>query len=207
MILGLVEEVPSDVQAHGSQLLQRTISDIATTFIRFPSGAEAQVFVSWMHPFKEQKLIVIGEDGMALFDDQQPWEKKLTLFHSKVVWNEGKAQPSKGDADPVVLEPGEPLAAECQHFVECIKGECSPLTSVQDALDVVEILSRSTRAMSWTQENQPQRKCIKAAAQPNIHETAVIDQGCTIGQNTRIWHFSHILTETTSERVAISAKM
>ena len=26
------------------------------------------------------------------------------------------------------------------------------------------------------------------------HETAVIDDGCLIGKNTKIWHFSHIMT-------------
>jgi len=26
------------------------------------------------------------------------------------------------------------------------------------------------------------------------HETAVIDQGCTIGKGTKIWHFSHIMS-------------
>lgn len=25
------------------------------------------------------------------------------------------------------------------------------------------------------------------------HETAVIDEGCTIGQGTKIWHFSHVM--------------
>lgn len=29
------------------------------------------------------------------------------------------------------------------------------------------------------------------------HETAVIDPGCTIGDNTRIWHFSHIMSGCT----------
>jgi UDP-2-acetamido-3-amino-2,3-dideoxy-glucuronate N-acetyltransferase len=27
------------------------------------------------------------------------------------------------------------------------------------------------------------------------HETAVIDQGCTIGKGTKIWHFSHIMKD------------
>ena len=26
------------------------------------------------------------------------------------------------------------------------------------------------------------------------HETAVIDEGCEIGENTKIWHFSHLMT-------------
>lgn len=29
------------------------------------------------------------------------------------------------------------------------------------------------------------------------HETAVIDSGCTIGDDTRIWHFSHIMSGCT----------
>lgn len=29
------------------------------------------------------------------------------------------------------------------------------------------------------------------------HETAVIDEGCNIGDNTKIWHFSHIMPDCT----------
>lgn len=29
------------------------------------------------------------------------------------------------------------------------------------------------------------------------HETAVIDEGCTIGEGTKIWHFSHIMSNCT----------
>jgi UDP-2-acetamido-3-amino-2,3-dideoxy-glucuronate N-acetyltransferase len=29
------------------------------------------------------------------------------------------------------------------------------------------------------------------------HETAVIDEGCTIGEGTKIWHFSHIMPNCT----------
>ncbi|SCQ22447.1 acyltransferase [Tannerella forsythia] len=32
------------------------------------------------------------------------------------------------------------------------------------------------------------------------HETAVIDAGCSIGQGTRIWHFSHIMAGSTIGR-------
>ena len=27
------------------------------------------------------------------------------------------------------------------------------------------------------------------------HETAVIDEGCTIGHGTKIWHFSHLMKD------------
>ena len=28
------------------------------------------------------------------------------------------------------------------------------------------------------------------------HETAIIDEGCLIGKNTKIWHFSHLMTNS-----------
>ena len=29
-----------------------------------------------------------------------------------------------------------------------------------------------------------------------VHETAVVDEGCTIGRGTKIWHFSHIMKDS-----------
>jgi UDP-2-acetamido-3-amino-2,3-dideoxy-glucuronate N-acetyltransferase len=29
------------------------------------------------------------------------------------------------------------------------------------------------------------------------HETAIVDEGCTIGEGTKIWHFSHIMSNCT----------
>lgn len=38
------------------------------------------------------------------------------------------------------------------------------------------------------------------------HETAVIDPGCTIGDGTHIWHFSHIMRDAQSAGIVISAE-
>jgi len=73
MILSLVGEKPCDVTAQGGYYLHKTIADVTTTLLAFPGGGQAHVFVSWLHPFKEQKLAVIGDRAMAVFDDGQPW--------------------------------------------------------------------------------------------------------------------------------------
>jgi predicted dehydrogenase len=85
MILALCNEIPDHVTAIGHNYLHKYLADVTTTHLSFPSGVNSHIFVSWLHPFKEQKLIIIGEKKMAVFEDTQPWEKKITLFpHHKV---------------------------------------------------------------------------------------------------------------------------
>ncbi len=68
VILGLLGEMPNAVQAQGGNYLHEQIADITVTLLSFPSGVKAHIFVSWLHPFKEQKLIVVGDRKMAVFD-------------------------------------------------------------------------------------------------------------------------------------------
>jgi UDP-2-acetamido-3-amino-2,3-dideoxy-glucuronate N-acetyltransferase len=35
----------------------------------FASGVKVHIFVSCLHPFKEQKLVVVGDRNMVVFDD------------------------------------------------------------------------------------------------------------------------------------------
>ena len=85
MILSLVGTEPVKVEAVGGYFLHRTIADVTTTHLTFPGGEQAHIFVSWLHPYKEQRLVVVGSDGMAVFDDGEPWERKLLLYpHNRV---------------------------------------------------------------------------------------------------------------------------
>ena len=59
------------------------------------NGIQAHVYVSWLHPFKEQKLVVVGESGMAVFDDGLDWSEKLKLYPHQVNWVNGQPQPQK----------------------------------------------------------------------------------------------------------------
>ena len=74
MILSLVGQEPTEVSASGAYFLHRTIADVTTTHLAFPGGEQAHVFVSWLHPFKEQKLVAVGDRAMAVFDDSLAME-------------------------------------------------------------------------------------------------------------------------------------
>ena len=70
VILGLVGEFPERVQAQGGYYLHERIADVTVTCLSFPSGVSAHIFVSWLHPYKEQRLVVVGDRKMAVFNDR-----------------------------------------------------------------------------------------------------------------------------------------
>jgi UDP-2-acetamido-3-amino-2,3-dideoxy-glucuronate N-acetyltransferase len=171
----------------------------------FPNGEQAHVFVSWLHPFKEQKLVVIGDKAMAVFDDGEPWERKLLLYPHTIEWRQlgtGGAipVPQRADADPVALEAGEPLKLECQHFLDCIETGSWPLTDGREGLRVLRVLSRASAALN---ENAASAQSApppisKKASFPGvqIHESAYVDDQVEIGAGSKLWHFVHVLQRT-----------
>jgi UDP-2-acetamido-3-amino-2,3-dideoxy-glucuronate N-acetyltransferase len=190
VILGLVGEMPDAVDAQGCNYLHDRIADVTVSLLAFPSGTKAHIFVSWLHPYKEQKLIVVGERGMAVFDDLH--EHKLTLYPHVISWNGSLPVPNKADAVPITVASGEPLRAECSHFLECITTGKTPRTDGHEGLRVLSVLQQCQEAL--------QKTSIASLALPKsrpeyfVHESAFIDDGVEIGAGSTIWHVSHVLS-------------
>jgi len=192
MILSLAEDLPETVYATGACHLNPKIHDVTTTHLSFKSGIQAHIFVSWLHPFKEQKLVVVGDRGMAVFDDGLPWGEKLKLYPHQVNWVNGLPEATKADLINVPMEVAEPLKLECQHFIDCIGKDQKPRTDGFEGLQVLQVLDAAQRSL-----------CSKTSISLNdeilpyfSHETALVDGGCEIGKGTKIWHFSHIISGT-----------
>ena len=75
MILALAGEEPESVIATGGNYLHKKIADVTTTHLEFSSGLKAHIFVSWLHPFKDQKLVVVGDQKMAVLTIPCPGKK------------------------------------------------------------------------------------------------------------------------------------
>ncbi len=193
VILGLVEEMPESVQAQGGNYLHQRIADVTVSLLSFDSGIRAHIFVSWLHPFKEQKLVVVGNEKMAVFDDTAPWGKKLTLYPHHVAWHGNIPLAVKAEAEPVPVEQEEPLRAECAHFLHCMATREQPRTDGKEGLRVLRVLNACQKALKESQAVPLPDKEI-SADQVFVHPTAVIDDNVMIGPKTRIWHFSHILS-------------
>ena len=189
VILGLVGEEPESVQAQGGNFLHQRIADTTVTMLSFASGIRAHIFVSWLHPFKEQKLVVVGSERMAVFDDTAPWPQKLLVYPHRVQWDGAVPVAHKADATPVAMDVGEPLRAECAHFLDCIATRATPRTDGEEGLRVLRVLNACEQAL----HDGARVQLAPAAPEYMVHASAVIDPGVEIGSGSKIWHFSHVL--------------
>jgi UDP-2-acetamido-3-amino-2,3-dideoxy-glucuronate N-acetyltransferase len=199
MILELAGEEPENVMATGGNYLHSRIADVTTTHLEFASGLKAHIFVSWLHPFKDQKLVVVGERKMAVFDDTRPWSDKLLIYPHEIKWKNNIPIPATAKPECVDVVEQEPLKLECRHFLHCIETGQSPLTDGQEGLRVLRVLNAGQQSL-----NESGRKIHitpyvteKAVSEDYyVHPTAVIEDRVAIGDGTRVWCFSHILPDT-----------
>lgn len=141
MILSLMNEEPNSVRTETSAILQPGVADTATVHMQFPCGVDAHISVSWLHPYKEQKLVVIGEKAMAVFDDTKPWSEKLALYRHNVDLTNSFPKLEKSEVDYINIPQSEPLKNECQHFINVVSGRSVPLTDGEEGLRVLKVLS------------------------------------------------------------------
>ena len=200
MLIALVGEEPHEVTATGGNFLDPAIADVTTTHLAFPSGPRAHVFVSWLHPFKEQRLVVVGSDAMAVFDDTRDWSEKLVVFDHGVNWTDGVPTADRAEPTPVPLPPTEPLRLECQHFLDCVATGTTPRTDGVEGLRVLRVLARAQAALdpdAAPAVGGGPLPAVVGSPPAGVHPSAVVDPGVVIGAGTRVWHFSHLLTGTT----------
>jgi UDP-2-acetamido-3-amino-2,3-dideoxy-glucuronate N-acetyltransferase len=203
VMLSLVNhQLPEQVRCSGGSYLSEGVADTTLTAMRFHGGVRAHIFVSWLNPFKEQKLTVVGSAGMAVFDDTRPWTEKLMFFPQHITWEHGQVPtPSKVRAEAVVPAESEPLQEECRHFLDCCRERRLPRTDGQEGLRVLSVLQAAQRSLDSDGDAVapanlrlgPADVAVLPSAEYSVHPSAVVDAGAAIGKGTKIWHFSHVL--------------
>lgn len=144
VILRLVGQMPIEVVATGGSYVSPNIADVTVTQLLFAGGERSHVFVSWLHPFKEQKLVVVGSKKMASFDDVN---KELVLYDQRVDWQEGQPVPVRGEGTRVEFDATMPLELECRHFIDAIERGTTPRTDGLNGLRVLQILHAAQRSL------------------------------------------------------------
>jgi UDP-2-acetamido-3-amino-2,3-dideoxy-glucuronate N-acetyltransferase len=195
-IIHLLNEVPVRVAAQGASYLNHQISDVTLSVLSFTSGVKAHIFVSWLHPYKEQKLIIVGDQKMAVFDDTET-ERKLVLYSHKIDWVDRLPVARRAEGVVVPLSNEEPLRNECLHFIECVRERSVPRTDGENGLSVLRILHACSQSILENGQPQPLRP---KARQYFAHPSAFVDEPSEIGAGTKIWHFSHVMANSTIGR-------
>ncbi len=143
----IVGSSPVDVHAKGSAVIQPNIEDSTVTFLKYPDNISAHIFVSWLHPFKEQRLVVIGSEGMFVFEDSLP-ENKLKFYKKGFKNVNGQLEAFDQSFEVVQYENKPPLAEEQKHFYECVLTGQTPFSDGVHALEVLKILEQAQERLS-----------------------------------------------------------
>ncbi len=188
-ILYLLDEVPVGITASGGAYINPQIYDTTLTACEFQSGVKAHIFVSWLHPFKEQRMVIVAGNKTAVFDDVEK-ERKLVLYPHRIDWVNRIPIACKDDGQIVPLTAEEPLRKECEHFIECMVTRTAPRTGGENGVKVLQVLDACERSLRAHAETV---KVFEGAIKYFADPTAVIESGCEIGSGSKIWHFSHVM--------------
>jgi len=151
VVLALMGKLPIQVSATGGAYLQPNIADVTLSTMLFEQGTRAHIFVSWLHPYKEQRLVVIGSKQVAVFEDSRP-DHKLVLFDKSIEWKNGVPEAGKPQGTPVEFPKDEPLRRECAHFIDCVRHRKPPLTTGEEGVQVLQVLQSCQRSLQMNGE-------------------------------------------------------
>jgi len=185
----LVGAEPVTVDAKGGVFLQPGIHDVTVTHLTYPKNIIAHIHVSWLHPFKEQRLVVIGDKSMIVFEDSRPTDK-LILYPKGIDWISGNPVTRDGGFEVIDFDSEQPLMAECRHFIDCITQNRTPRTDGANGIAVLKVLEKAQEALT---NNNPSPAAAAAERSYFVHPSSFVDEPALIGKGTKIWHFSHVM--------------
>lgn len=190
-------QLPEKIRCVGADYLSHGVADTSLTTMNFAGNVRAHIYVSWLNPFKEQKLTVVGSSGMAVFDDAKPWGEKLVLYRNHVTWAHGKI-PIANKIDAECMDPPqeEPLKEECKHFLKCCDERLPALTNGEEGLRVLKVLQAAQASLNKDGEAFNPQEITRAQFVPEpyyIHPTAVVDPEAVLANDVKVWHYSHIM--------------
>lgn len=147
MILQLAGRLPERVVGTGGHYLTQDVADTTLTHLDFGDGLQSHIFVSWLHPYKDHRMVVIGEKAMAVFNDVEQAESKLMLYRHEARWDGDVPIISRANAEPIPYGDAEPLKLECETFLAAVRREARPVSDATEGIRVLTVLDACQRAV------------------------------------------------------------
>lgn len=149
MILSLAQTQPTSVSSLPVRVINPDVPDQFAVQLRFSATLTAQANLSWISPFKEHKLVVLGETGALVFEDTAADPaRKLVIYRDYVDTSGPVPRFVKGEGEPVDYPLNEPLEQEMRHFLECVTQGGSPRTGPDEAIPVLKLLHLASPGMA-----------------------------------------------------------
>ena len=196
----LIEHPPTEVVSRGGAFVQPGIHDSTMTVLSYPDNVVGHIFVSWLHPFKEHRLVVIGSKGMLSYEDSSTG-KDVRFYEKGIDWVRGEPVKRDGPASIIPYDHQMPLTRELRYFIDHLDGTPINLADGRSAADVLDILEKASKSLqsgdsTATAGDRPAACETGAGCERQegafVHASSVVDEDVEMGRGTRVWHFSHI---------------
>ena len=126
------------IEAKASTFLQSGIADFTMAQLTYPNNIQGHIFTSWLHPIKEQKLIVVGSKAMISFNDSTK-EKEVILHHKHFRFENGIPVKTEEEDEIISYETKMPLTEELKYFINHLDSKIE-IADGQSGHEVVKIL-------------------------------------------------------------------
>jgi UDP-2-acetamido-3-amino-2,3-dideoxy-glucuronate N-acetyltransferase len=147
MILQLAQRMPREIVATGAAHFGEAVADTTISHLKFDDDLQAHIFVSWLHPYKDHRLVVIGDSGMIVFNDVEPGDAKLLHYPHIAEIVDDVPFVNKAEAVPIPYDKVEPLAQECRHFVDAVDHGTTPRSDGVEGARVLKVLDACQRSL------------------------------------------------------------
>ncbi len=207
----LIGSLPVEVVSRGGAFLQPHIHDSSITVLTYPDNIVGHIFVNWLHPFKEHRLVVVGSKGMFSYEDSSN-DKNILFYEKGIDWIQGEPIKRDGPTEIILYDKTMPLTEELRYFAEHLNGNPVRIADARNGVEVLEILEKASESLLTGRGRGERKEEVKRVRRLEgegirglegdrggdqgffVHHSSEIDEGCTIGHGSKIWHFSHILS-------------
>ena len=141
-----MESKPLKITSVGGAFLQENIHDTTLTVLEYEANIKGHIFVSWLHPFKEHRLMVIGSKGMISFEDSAI-HKPLKLYSKSYKMSGEYLKKNDGPVELIHYKEEMPLTEELKYFIQHLDGSPIEIANGQNAVDVVDILVQASNSL------------------------------------------------------------
>ncbi len=145
LLISLVKSPIKNLSVQGTNLFNQNVEDATLSLFEFENGVKSHIFVSWFHPFKEQRFVVVGTKGTLVFSDTNI-ENKLVAYTTKI--EQGETTIMEHKEEVITFQEREPLMNQAKYFLECLSERTCEINNSNDALKVVEILENSNKILT-----------------------------------------------------------
>ena len=188
----LIGKRPTEIVSSGGAFIQPHLHDTTLTILKYPDNIVGHIFLSWLHPFKEHRIVAIGSKGMFSYEDSSD-DKDILFFEKGIDWVRGEPIKRDGPTEVIPYDRAMPLTTELQYFADRLDGRPIEIADGQNGVEVLEILEEATASLL----SQKGAATTRPSAPPETsgffaHDTSCVDDNVQIGEGTKIWHFSHV---------------